>query len=182
MGIEVEPVPDKVLKRVGQFFKQNGTFSLDSTVAGLIRPHRIYTADERILQRIYGLELANFAGWRYLLTDDIKYGRILGVVEISASNENGSDAFLYSIGERELAVKTEQAFERAEVLPIVEKGQFYPRVLRIPSIQSESLWLKNQKRGLDLIQPMCGIPDKLSQIFYYADDFVASLHETNWKK
>jgi hypothetical protein len=133
--------------------------------------HAVYNLTAADVTSGRGLAAASQTAWRYLVDNE---GASVATVE---QPEGGpSDGYLVIEGPR--AAGFEAAVSQAEALEQAAKTQFDLRVLRVPALNVELLWLSAHDPAADLLIPVDPAPSPFEPArAYSAGDAMATLRE-----
>lgn len=143
--------------------------------------HQVFTIDPREITAGAGLEAAKAAGWRYLVGQPAGIasgGSTPPSAEVAdVAEKNGLHTFSNSQTGR-LVDATRKVMDEAARLPQVSAGSYEPRLLRIPSLYLDALWLKNLGAGEDLVVPIASkSSDLVAGQTYTGDSFINLVRE-----
>jgi hypothetical protein len=139
----------------------------------LSRPHRVYTFGISDLLAGVNLEDAKIAGWRYLVTPSSGGPPPSQSRPVAEVSDVGGAPHFASYHEGWLGDLTDKAIDAVEQMPAVENGNFELRMLRIPAIKVDSLWLKSQNQSPDLIFVVASDAAEIeAQTLYDASNFM----------
>jgi len=136
-------------------------------------PHQVFHLSLDDVLAGKGVSEARATGWRFLLGQQSAHNGTVADVH--------GDGVAFEFGglhHGPQAVKMIEVLQQAERLPGVRDGDFEPRLLRVPSLYVDAIWLKERRTGQDLIIP---IPPSLPPLVvgqqYSAPDFEAVLKQ-----
>lgn len=123
--------------------------------------HEIFSLNAEEISNGAGLDAAQPVGWRYLVNQPAN-ALIGGSVAAAAvvTGHEGSYEFSH-LQHGWLASATARALAAAEKLPRVASEAFDVRLLSMPALFVDALWLKNTGAGEDLVVPIASLSKKL---------------------
>jgi len=137
-------------------------------------PHQVFhlSLDDVLVGK--GVSDARATGWRFLLG-----GRTSAHNGTVADVHGEGIAFEFGgLNHGPQAVKMMDVLQQAERLPEVRDGDFEPRLLRVPSLYVDAIWLKERQTGRDLIIPIPpSLPPLVVGRHYSAPEFEAVLRQ-----
>jgi hypothetical protein len=116
----------------------------------LAEPHQIFSLGLNDLVAGKGLEAAKPTGWRYLVQEDDK---VLAAAETLAGESNAEHVFS-SFNDSRFVASTAEAIRTARALPEVGEGTFELRLLRVPALYVEAVWIYGPRGDSDLLIPL----------------------------
>ncbi len=105
----------------------------------VMRPHPVYNLGVDALAMGKGIDAAKLASWRYLLIE----GEVIEKAAEVGVSSAGPTKF-HSINAGPAVAGTVEALAVAERLPQVQKQSYDIRLLRIPELSVQALWLHGQ--------------------------------------
>lgn len=114
-------------------------------------PHDVYTLGLEELSEGKGLEAAESVGRRVLIMDD---DRPIAAAELPDAKGGGG----FAATEGPFTETTALAVQEVERWPVVKKGEYDLRVLRLPALYLMALWLKDRDGDADLLVPLDPAP------------------------
>jgi hypothetical protein len=134
-------------------------------------PHGVYVLGLDALLAGSGQEAAAQTGWRCMLVDGKE---TVGAVEIAGVEDNPSIA---SVSGEGLATAFGETVRAAEGSIEAGAGDYEARLLRVPAVYAELLWLRDQIGGTDLFAPVASVVGLESGTLYRADEVMSRLRE-----
>ena len=138
------------------------------------KAHQIYSMRLNELAQGAGLNKARPLGWRYLKTDD-RQSPISE--EVYMRREENKPAFA-QVSSGPYCQSTLSAFATAEKNPDVQGSRYEPRLLHVPALSLQALWLQKRTANLgeqDLFLPLVPMPSFLVGKFYSTGEFLGIL-------
>lgn len=121
-------------------------------------PHPVYQLTLADLAEGRGLDAARRVGWRYLLEDGSH--QVLGFAE--TSDEAADGVQLRALNTGRFGQATRDAVEAAEHLGFVARDDFEVRVLRVPALSLNALWLAGDRDTVeDALVPLSPTPAEI---------------------
>ena len=116
--------------------------------------HPVYDLSAADVLAGHGLEKAVQTAWRQLVEHD---GAAVATVELPLGGSSGQ----FTVTNGPFAPGLAAAAERAENLSGVDDAHFKLRILRVPALYAELLWLSPEPDGEDLLLPVAPAPPPL---------------------
>jgi hypothetical protein len=141
-------------------------------------PHQVFVLNPEQIRTGAGLEAATPTSWRYVLNQDVS-GLLEGsaVATAEVMDQDGAHTFS-NVQYGWMANAVRRAVGIAQGLAAVQKGAFELRMLRIPAIRIDSIWLKNKVAVGDILVPIrSAIPTLPAFQSYSGDEFMAKLRD-----
>ena len=139
-------------------------------------PHEVFVMNTEDVVGGAGLDASRPAGWRYIVEQPAAgggNGTARAAAEITSA---GGAPKLSHLQHGWIGDATLQAVQAAAARPEVVQGSFDLRMLRVPSLLVDALWLKNKGAGQDLVMPIASRDNAIRpQQLYRADDFLEQL-------
>lgn len=151
-------------------------------VPTISNPHHVFTMTPQQIASGVSLDAAKPTAWRYLLsqpTQDLAGGSAGGsaVATAEVADQEGGPRFS-NMQHGWIANATQRAIAVAQKLPEVTTGSFELRMLRLPPLYLDAIWLKNNAAGNDLVIPIASLSKQLVPYQpYSADDFLARIRD-----
>lgn len=123
--------------------------------------HQIFTLNPQEIAGGAGLDAARAVGWRYTVNQpsaSLVGGSAPATAEVSETD--GIHRFSH-LQHGWLADATRRAIAAAQSLPQIAGQPFELRLLRLPALLVDALWLKNTGGGEDLVVPIASLSNKL---------------------
>jgi hypothetical protein len=141
-------------------------------------PHQVFVLNPEQIRAGAGLDSATPTSWRYLLNQDSS-GLLADSATATAEVMDQDGAHVFSnVQHGWMANAMRRAVGIAQEIPTVQNGAFEFRVLRIPAVRIDSIWLKNTAAAGDLLVPIRSAVPTLSAFQAYSgDDFLSKLRE-----
>jgi hypothetical protein len=135
-------------------------------------PHAVYFLGLDQLTAGAGQEATVQTGWRYLLVQE---GETIGAVEIAGNlNEN---PVIAGVSDDGTANAFGTAIRAAEEHEEVEAGDYEARLLRVPAVYAELLWLHDRSGNTDLISPVLAVHGLEINALYPFEDALSILRQ-----
>ena len=123
--------------------------------------HQIFTLNPQEIAGGAGLDAAQAVGWRYTVNQP-SAGLLGGSAPATAEVAETDGVHRFShLQQGWLADATRRAIAAAQSLPQVAGQPFELRLLRLPALLVDALWLKNTGGGEDLVVPIASLSKKL---------------------
>jgi len=145
-------------------------------------PHQVFLLHADDVLGGATIESSEPVAWRYLVDQQAPPGGApaKATAEVSATESGHRFTHIQQgwIGEATLKVVQSVASR-----PEVAQGSFDLRLLRIPSLLVDALWLKNNRPGEDLVQPIASADKALDPaLLYSASEFLIRLRDIASRK
>jgi hypothetical protein len=135
-------------------------------------PHVVYALGRDALLDGTGQDAVDQTGWRYLLMSS---GSTIGTIEVGGDIDE--NPVIASVSDRDVAIAFEIAIRLAEEHSEVEAGDYEARLLRVPAVYAELLWLHDRSEYRDLVVPVLSVPGLEINTFYPIDVALDILRE-----
>lgn len=138
-------------------------------------PHQVFLLNADDIRGGAGPDFSKSVGWRYLVDQLPRTGGAIAKATAEVSTAGGSHRFA-QLQHGWIGDATLRAVQSISEDSRVRDGSFELRMLRIPSLLVDSLWLKNTLPGQDLfkaiVSPFRPVHRELNpDVLYSADDF-----------
>jgi hypothetical protein len=161
--------------------RNKSAFSTESSggqIPRISQAHQVFVLNPQEVMAGKGLDAARPTSWRYLLDQDTS-----GLAENSSTAtaevayQGGTHVFS-NLQHGWMANATRQAVKVGLELEAVRDGTFELRVLRLPAVRIDSVWLKNKVAGDDIVVPIRSAIESLSAFRPYSgDEFLSKIQE-----
>jgi hypothetical protein len=142
----------------------------DTTEPTLLgQPHAAYNLGLEDVAAGHLTAAAEQTAWRYLVRSG---DEPVAAAEVQVG-AGGAGAEFSSLNHGPHVASTVQTADEAASLPQVEKGNYEPRLLRIPALYVMAMWLKDLDGSNDLIIPLAPAPPFLSAGQKYSESAFA---------
>jgi hypothetical protein len=154
------------------------TMAAGGAAPSITHPHQVFVLTPDLLLSGRGLEAARPTGWRYLLNQPtlaLAAGTATASAEV-AEREGRHEFQQLQYGW--LGNATLQTIDAVQNDAAVNAGSYDLRMLRVPALRLDAIWLKNNNPGLDLVVPIASQDPRLRpQQVYQAADFINVAHD-----
>ena len=140
-------------------------------------PHQVFLMSAGDVLASGALDNSRPAAWRYILQQpaDLKGG----VARVTAEVTETQGGYRFAnLQHGWITEATRNAVQYARSLPQVANGSFDLRMLRIPALLLDALWLKNRDQGEDLVVPIASrCPVVRPNTVYRPMEFLAAVKD-----
>ena len=143
-------------------FNKNRTFKSPSlrNATGdlqLTEPHQVFTLGLSDLVNGKGLDAAKPTGWRYFVQQG---DNVLASAQSGIAGSSGEHVFS-AFSESRFVASSADAIRAAKEFPEVKQGGFELRLLSVPGLYVEALWLHDPQGKNDILIPLAPSPLEL---------------------
>lgn len=156
--------------------------SLGGAPINVLNSHHVFVLNRDQLD-VTKLNAAMPVGWGYVVGQSTENVTAESPVASAEVLERGGGHQFSHIQHGWLGKATQRAISVAEQLPQVIAGSYELRMLRVPSLYTDALWLKNLAAGRDLVVPIASAnPEIQADRSYDAEEFLAIMRDIAAKK
>jgi hypothetical protein len=141
-------------------------------------PHQVFVLNPEDIRRGAGLDAAKPTSWRYILNQEAS-----GLLETSSTAtaevlDRGGAHVFSNLQHGWLANSLRRAVAVVRNISTVQKGTFDLRMLRIPAVRVDSLWLKGNTASDDILVPIrSAIAALIAFQTYGRDEFLSRVRD-----
>ena len=130
----------------------------------LTAPHRVFALGQSDISADRPLDIAKQIGWRFLIEDK---RRTIAGIELDFVDSTSQELQFARVMQGPFAPAMESAIRTAESSPDV-LGQTYEfRLLRVPALYLEALWLRGPDPVTDILVPLAPTPRRFEAFHLY---------------